>query len=71
MFPFMAWTPLWKHVNNPESVGASQYRCDQPTNQTSMEIGLILFCAQGDVTGTVESTDSWINEAVNLMDADT
>lgn len=44
---------LWKHVNNPESVGASQYCCDHPTDQTTVEMGSNFSLPQGKVTGMV------------------
>lgn len=37
MSPFKVWTRWWKHVNNPESVGASLHCWDHPTKNTSSE----------------------------------
>lgn len=37
MSPFMAWTRLWKHVNNPQAVGASQCRRDRPTKRAALK----------------------------------
>lgn len=67
MSPFMAWTRLWKHVNNPQSVGATQRCCDRPTEQKMRpRVGLL----RGEVTATVERQDSWMDWVINLIDAE-